>query len=82
MATRMPTAESFIESHATSGVLPVPPTVRLPTTTTGHTDLDAMPETQAIQHAAKRHERAVKPGKRRQPHGAAAPVPHLLYCTH
>ncbi len=35
MATRIPVAASFIESHATSGVLPVPPTVRLPTTTTG-----------------------------------------------
>src|SRR4051812_14981345 len=35
MATRMPQAARCCESQATSGVLPVPPTVRLPTTTTG-----------------------------------------------
>ena len=35
MATRMPQAARCVESQATSGVLPVPPTVRLPTTITG-----------------------------------------------
>src|SRR5262245_19427463 len=35
MPTRMPQAARCEDSHATSGVLPVPPTVRLPTTTTG-----------------------------------------------
>src|SRR6188768_1825368 len=35
MATRNPTAARCVDSQATSGVLPVPPTVRLPTTTTG-----------------------------------------------
>ena len=35
MATRIPTAASLLASQATSGVLPVPPTVRLPITTTG-----------------------------------------------
>src|SRR3954463_11661859 len=35
MATRMPNVAICVASHATSGVFPVPPTVRLPTTMTG-----------------------------------------------
>src|SRR6185436_1944340 len=35
MATRKPQAARCEDNQATSGVLPVPPTVRLPTTTTG-----------------------------------------------
>src|SRR5262245_2682475 len=35
MPTRRPQAARCDDNHATSGVLPVPPTVRLPTTTTG-----------------------------------------------
>jgi hypothetical protein len=63
---RQPCSRKRFTNHNTNGVLPLPPTVRLPTTTTGTGKRCERSSAAAVQPASQHDQSAEQPGKRQQ----------------